>query len=44
MAAHSRQKKDMSDISVAMEHEFAEAEDNLRQEFEAQVWPIPWIL
>lgn len=34
--AHSRQKKDMNDMIAAMENEFLEAENELRQEFESQ--------
>ena len=34
--AHMRQKKDMNDMIAAMEGEFNDAENELRQEFEAQ--------
>jgi hypothetical protein len=34
--AHVRQKKDMNDMITAMEGEFNDAENELRQEFEAQ--------
>lgn len=34
--AHVRQKKDMNDMIAAMEAEFNDAENELRQEFEAQ--------
>jgi hypothetical protein len=34
--AHMRQKKDMNDMITAMEGEFNDAENELRQEFEAQ--------
>lgn len=36
MNSHVRQKKDMADMIAAMEQEFADAENELRQEFEAQ--------
>ena len=36
MNVHVRQKKDMNDMIAAMEQEFADAENELRQEFEAQ--------
>lgn len=35
MASHNRQKKEMADLMTAMEAEFAEADSEARQEFEA---------
>lgn len=35
--AHNRRKKDLNDMNAAMEHEFSEAENELKQEFETQV-------
>jgi len=36
--AHHRQKKDLLDIMAAMDHEFTEAENEARQEYESQVF------
>ena len=35
--AHHRQKKDLLDMMAAMDHEFTEAENEARQEYESQV-------